>query len=85
MYYYFFNIDLSSDPEYEIVTYEYLTDKMNYIFFYFFELDITQNLDFNPNGNGLKLFSIKTKIEQMYLYLFNVNLSNDPYFNPNLI
>jgi hypothetical protein len=85
LYLYFFNIDLSNDPEYEIVTYEYLTEKMNYLYYYFFELDITKNDDFNPNGNGLKLFSIKTRIEQFYLYLFNVNLSNDPYFNPNLI
>jgi len=85
LYLYFFNIDLSNDPEYEIVTYEHLTEKINYLYYYFFDLDINHNIDFNPNGNGLKLFSIKTRIEQIYLYLFNINLSTNPYFNPNLI
>lgn len=84
LYNYFFNIDLTIDPEYQIEDYEYLNEKINYLYYYFFDLNITQNVDFNQNGNQVKLYSIKNRIIQLYVYLFKIDLSDDPYFNPNL-
>jgi hypothetical protein len=85
LYIYFFNLDLTGDPNYQINDYEYLDSKINFIYQYFFNLDITQNLDFNQNGNQIKLFSIKSRINQLYLYLFNIDLLENEYFDPNLI
>lgn len=84
IYKYFFNIELTNDPEYEILDYEYLNEKMNYFYYFFFDLDITKNIDFNPNGNHIKLFSVKNRINQLYLYLFKIDLLDNPYFDPNL-
>lgn len=85
LYIYFFNLDLTEDPSYQIANYDYLDSKINFIYQYFFNLDITQNLDFNQNGNHIRLFSIKSRINQLYLYLFDINLLDSEYFDPNLI
>jgi hypothetical protein len=83
LYYYFFNIDLTVDPSYEITSDNYISDRINYLYRHFFNLDVTMNIDFNPNGNQIKLFSIKNRINQLYLYLFNADLIETPYFDPN--
>jgi hypothetical protein len=86
LYAYFFNIDLTLDPNYQLDDDNFLNNKINYIYRYFFNLDITMNIDFNPNGNRIKLFSIKNRINQIYLYLFDIDLLDYPYFDPsNLI
>jgi hypothetical protein len=82
LYKYLFNINLEEDPDYSI-EYSYLENKINYLYFYFFDLDIKNNQDFNPNNNGIKLNTLKNSINQLYVYLFNINLNNDPKFNIN--
>jgi hypothetical protein len=82
LYKYLFNTNLENEPEYSI-DYNYLENKINYIYFYFFNLDIKRNEDFNPNNNEINLNSIKQTINQIYLYLFNIDLNNNPKFNIN--
>jgi hypothetical protein len=79
---YLFDTNLENDPEYSIDP-NYLENKINNLYFQFFDLDITKNVDFNPNNNGIKINSLKQAINQLFLYLFDINLENNPSFNIN--
>jgi len=82
LYKYLFDTNLENDPDYSIEP-DYLENKINKLYFQFFDLDITKNVDFNPNNNGIKINSLKQAINQLVLYLFNVNLDIDPTFDIN--
>ena len=82
LYKYFFNIDIAviKYEDYEDdneITEQYLTKKINYLYFVFFnikdlDLCLKRFKDFNPNNNGILLNTIKHKISQLYLYFFNI-------------
>jgi hypothetical protein len=82
LYKYLFDTNLENDPDYSIEP-DYLENKINSIYYQFFDLDITKNEDFNPNNNGIKINSLKQAINQLFLYLFDINLDNNPTFNIN--
>lgn len=82
LYKYLFDTNLENEPDYSIDT-NYLENKINGLYFQFFDLDINNNEDFNPNNNGVKINSLKQAINQLVLYLFDINLDNDPTFNFN--
>lgn len=82
LYNYLFDTNLENEPEYGIDP-SYLENKINNLYFQFFDLDISKNEDFNPNNNGVKINSLKQAINQLVLYLFDINLDNDPTFNIN--
>lgn len=82
LYKYFFNIDIAviNYEDYEDdneITEQYLTKKINYLYFVFFnikdlDLCLKRFKDFNPNNNGVLLNTIKHKISQLYVYFFNI-------------
>lgn len=82
LYRYLFNQDIRIAATY-VFSEEYMTSKISQLYLYFFDVRIDRNLDFNPNGNGVYLDTLKNKIYQLYLYLFSISLEQLPSFNPN--
>ena len=68
---YFFASSIASDSDYA-QTEAYITTKVNELYTYFFDVDLTSsaNSTFNPNNNGVAITSLPIKIEQMNLYFF---------------
>ena len=69
---YFFGTNITTDSTYE-QTEEYLETKINELYRYFFNTDISNSTDtsLNPNNNGVALSTVLVKIEQFDLYFFN--------------
>tara|TARA_B100001057_G_scaffold481160_1_gene554858 strand:+ start:3597 stop:4607 length:1011 start_codon:yes stop_codon:yes gene_type:complete len=68
---YFFASSIAGDSDYA-QTEAYITTKVNELYTYFFDIDLTSsaNSTFNPNNNGVAITSLPIKIEQMNLYFF---------------
>ena len=68
---YFFASSIAGDSDYA-QTEAYITTKVNELYTYFFDVDLTSsaNSTFNPNNNGVAITSLPIKIEQMNLYFF---------------
>ena len=77
LYYYFFNQDIRQDCDYEL-TDLYLNTKMNYLYTYFFGIDITlsSNFGWNLNNTSVQLNTLTNKISQMYIYFFGTYTSS---------
>jgi hypothetical protein len=77
LYYYFFAEDIRLDCDYE-VTEIYLNTKMNYLYTYFFGIDITlsSNFGWNLNNTSVQLNTLTNKISQMYIYFFGTYTSS---------
>lgn len=78
LYYYFFNQDIRQDCDYELSAL-YLNTKMNYLYTYFFDIDITlsSNSGWNLNNNtSVQLNTLTNKISQMYIYFFGTYTSS---------
>ena len=71
-YTYFFGTNITTDSTYE-QTEEYLETKINELYIYFFNANISNSTDasLNPNNNGVALSTVLVKIEQLDLYFFN--------------
>ena len=83
LFLYLFDQDLRTLAGYQL-TELYLTNKVNDLYEYFFNVKLDRNLDFNPNGfDGIRLNNLKIKIYQIHIYLFSINLEQSPWFNPN--
>lgn len=68
---YFFGTNISTDSTYA-QTEEYLESKINELYTYFFNVNISNSTDssLNPNNNGVALSTILVKLEQFDLYFF---------------
>ena len=68
---YFFGTNISTDSTYA-QTEEYLESKINELYTYFFNVNISNTADssLNPNNNGVALSTILVKLEQFDLYFF---------------
>jgi len=66
---YFFSENISNDSSYA-ATETYLTTKINALYVYFFDIDLTSNTTFNPNNNGIALDTLANKVQQLNLYFF---------------
>tara|TARA_B110000967_G_scaffold184697_1_gene204346 strand:- start:5077 stop:5742 length:666 start_codon:yes stop_codon:yes gene_type:complete len=75
LYYYLFNQDIRLDSDY-VLSESYLNMKMNFLYVYFFDVDITASINsaWNPN-NSVQLNTLSNKISQMYIYLFGTHTS----------
>lgn len=82
--YYLFEIDIRLNTDY-VFSEVYLFDVVaNTIYVSLFDVDITQVLNFQPNGNPeVPLTNLKNILYQIYIYLFDVNLEQSIWFNPN--
>ena len=82
--YYLFEIDIRLNSDY-VFSEVYLFDVVaNTIYVSLFDVDITQVLNFQPNGNPeVPLTNLKNILYQIYIYLFDVNLEQNLWFNPN--
>lgn len=80
---YLFNYNIRINNNYAI-TEEYLSNEMDILYAYFFNVDLSMQLNFNPNGNpNVLLNNLKNKLYQIYTYLFSINLEQNPWFDPN--
>ena len=80
---YLFNYDIRITTNY-VITEPYLTAQLDDVYMYFFNVDLNQQLNFNPTGlPEVKLNNLKNKLYQIYIYLFSINLEQTPWFNPN--
>ena len=80
---YLFEYNIRSDTNYAI-TEPYLSKHVSDLYLYFFNIDLTQQLNFNPNGNpDMLLNNLKNNLYQIYVYLFSINLEQIPWFDPN--
>ena len=80
---YLFDYDIRITTNY-VITEPYLTTQLNDLYMYFFNVDLNQQLNFNPTGMPeVKLNNLKNKLYQIYIYLFSINLEQTPWFNPN--
>ena len=70
------------ESNYEL-TEEFLNLQIAQIYEYLFNVSITINLGFNPNGNGIVMDTLRKRIHELYKYLFSVDLAYNPTFNPN--
>lgn len=77
LYYYFFNQDIRQDGDYTLSD-VYLNTKMNYLYTYFFDIDITlsSNSGWNLNNTSVQLNTLTNKISQMYIYFFGTYTSS---------
>lgn len=82
--YYLFEIDIRLNADYAFSE-VYLFDVVaNTIYVSLFDVDISQVLNFQPNGNPeVPLTNLKNILYQIYIYLFDVNLEQSIWFNPN--
>jgi len=76
LYYYFFNQNIRLDSDY-VLSETYLNTKMNYLYTYFFDVDITasSNSAWNLNNTSVQLNILSNKISQMYIYFFGTHTS----------
>jgi hypothetical protein len=81
---YLFDYDVRLINNYQI-TEEYLSTQIANVYTNLFDVDLTQVLNFNPNGIEYIMNSFKKRLYQIYLYLFSINLEQSPWFNPNTI
>jgi hypothetical protein len=79
---YLFNYNMRIESNYA-VTEDFLNVQINQIYQYFFNVNIVNNVSFNPNGNGIIMDTLRKKIHELYKYLFSVDLAYNPIFNPN--
>jgi hypothetical protein len=77
LYYYFFNQDIRQDSDY-VLSETYLNSKMNYLYLYFFDINImlSSNSGWNPNNSSVQLNTLTNKISQMYIYFFGTYTSS---------
>jgi len=81
LFMYLFNFNMRIESNYEL-TEEFLNVKIAEIYDYLFNVNITNNLGFNPNGNGIMMDTLRKRIHELYKYLFSVDLAYNPTFNP---
>tara|TARA_B100001093_G_scaffold136049_1_gene128568 strand:- start:4185 stop:5174 length:990 start_codon:yes stop_codon:yes gene_type:complete len=76
-YSYFFGTNITTDSTYE-QTEEYLETKINELYIYFFNANVSSSTDasLNPNNNGVALSTVLVKIEQFDLYFFGSTTPN---------
>lgn len=80
---YLFDYDIRITTNY-VITEPYLTTQLDDLYLYFFNVNLNQQLNFNPTGMPeVKLNNLKNKLYQIYIYLFSINLEQTPWFNPN--
>lgn len=80
---YLFNYNIRIENDY-VMTEAYLSNELNTLYTYLFNVDLTQQLNFNPNGlTEIMLNTFKNRLYQIYLYLFSINLEQIPWFDPN--
>ena len=82
--YYLFEIDIRLNADYTFSEVYLFNIVANTIYVSLFDVDITQVLNFQPNGNPeVPLTNLKNILYQIYIYLFDVNLEQNLWFNPN--
>jgi hypothetical protein len=85
LYEYFFNQDITLDGDFDL-TDDYFNKKVNFLYYEFFDdtgypINYATFKPVNPNGNGIKLKTLKNKVEQLYLYFFNSSLVKSIIFH----
>ena len=82
--FYLFEIDIRSNADYTFSEAYLFNVVANTVYVSLFDVDITQVLNFQPNGNPeVPLTNLKNILYQIYIYLFDVNLEQNIWFNPN--
>jgi len=82
--YYLFEIDIRLNADYTFSEVYLFNVVANTVYVSLFDVDITQVLNFQPNGNPeVPLNNLKNILYQIYIYLFDVNLEQNLWFNPN--
>ncbi len=79
LFLYLFNIDIRVDANYT-TTDVYLLLKLNALYQYLFEVNISVNTTFNPNADSNIPTTIQDYIVQLYLYLFNINIMDHTFY-----
>ena len=82
LFMYFFNFNMRVESNY-VLTEDFLNTQIAQLYDYLFNVNITNNLGFNPNGNGIVMDTLRKKIHELYKYLFSVDLAYNPTINPN--
>jgi hypothetical protein len=80
LFMYFFNINIRQDSTYAL-TESYLLIKIQELYLYLFDVSITTQSEFNPNGNSIIPLNLQDYISQLYLYLFNINIFDYTFYN----
>ena len=71
---YLFNYNVRIDPAYSNTT-TFLSSKMDELYLYLFNITLSANASFNPNGRTVSLTNLQNKVYEIYYYLFNVDLA----------
>jgi len=82
LFIYLFNFNMRIESNYELSEI-FLNAKIAEIYDYLFNVNIINNLGFNPNGNGIIMDTLRKRIHEIYKYLFSVDLAYNPTYNPN--
>jgi len=83
--FYLFDYDIRVTPGYQF-TEEYLfnTIMKDTLYPSLFDVDISQVLNFQPNGNpDVPINNLKNALYEIFKYLFDVDLEQNTWFNPN--
>jgi hypothetical protein len=71
---YLFNYNIRIDPAYSNTT-TFLSSKIDELYLYLFNITLSTNASFNPNGRNVSLTNLQNKVYEIYYYLFNVDLA----------